>query len=105
MGIPAVFDTNIPFSATGWRGNPFQCFERARAGEIQAVTCPELVKELAEKLEARLNFSAEQVVETLADYLGFIRLVQIPMIWTPCLATHKITSYSNVPSRVRRSTL
>lgn len=80
MALTAVFDTNILFSATGWRGNPFQCVERARAGEIQAVTCPELVEELAEKLNLRLHFSAEQVAETLADYLGFLRVVQIPKL-------------------------
>ncbi len=78
MAITAVFDTNILFSATGWRGNPFQCVERARVGEIQAVTCPELVEELAGKLELRLHFSAEQIAETLAEYLGFLRVVQIP---------------------------
>jgi putative PIN family toxin of toxin-antitoxin system len=77
VAITVVFDTNILFSATGWQGNPFQCVERARAGEIQAVTCPELVEELAEKLELRLHFSAEQIAETLADYLGFLRVVQI----------------------------
>jgi putative PIN family toxin of toxin-antitoxin system len=80
VAITAVFDTNILFSATGWRGNPFQCVERARVGEIQAVTCPELVEELAEKLELRLHFSAEQVAETLADYLGFLRVVQIAKV-------------------------
>ena len=80
MPITVVFDTNILFSATGWRGNPFQCVERARTGEIQAVTCPELIEELAEKLEVRLNFSPDQVVETLADYLTFLRIVQIPRI-------------------------
>jgi putative PIN family toxin of toxin-antitoxin system len=41
---------------------------------------PELVEELAEKLELRLHFSAEQVVETLADYLGFLRVVQISKV-------------------------
>jgi putative PIN family toxin of toxin-antitoxin system len=80
VAITAVFDTNILFSATGWRGNPFACVERARAGEIQAVTCPELVEELAEKLNLRLHFSAEQAAETLADYLGFLRMVQIPKV-------------------------
>jgi putative PIN family toxin of toxin-antitoxin system len=80
VALTAVFDTNILFSTTGWRGNPFQCVERARAGEIQAVTCPELVEELAEKLNLRLHFSAEQVAETLADYLGFLRVVQIPKL-------------------------
>jgi putative PIN family toxin of toxin-antitoxin system len=80
VAITAVFDTNILFSATGWRGNPFQCVERVRSGEIQAVTCPELIEELAKKLELRLRFSAEQVAETLADYLGFLRVVQIPKV-------------------------
>ena len=80
MAITAVFDTNIFFSATGWRGNPFQCVERARAGQIQVVTCPELMEELAEKLKTRLHFTAEQVTETLADYLVFLRLVQIPKV-------------------------
>ena len=37
-----------------------------------------MVEELAEKLELRLHFSAEQVAETLADYLGFLWVVQIP---------------------------
>lgn len=80
MVITAVFDTNILFSATGWRGNPFHCVELVRSGEIHVVTCPELVEELVEKLEARLHFSPEQVAETLADFLGFLRVVQIPKV-------------------------
>jgi putative PIN family toxin of toxin-antitoxin system len=78
LPLTVVFDTNILFSATGWRGNPFQCVERARAGKVQAVTSPELMEELGEKLEARLHFSADQVAETLADYLGFLQVVKIP---------------------------
>ena len=80
MAITAVFDTNILFSATAWRGNPFQCVERARAGEVQAVTCPELMEELTEKLELKLGFSPEQSVEALADYLGFLLMVSIPKL-------------------------
>jgi len=80
VALTAVFDTNILFSATAWRGNPFQCVERARVGEIQAVTCPELMDELAQKLELKLGFSAEYVFETLADYLGFLRMVSIPKL-------------------------
>jgi uncharacterized protein len=73
-----VFDTNILFSATGWQGRPYLCVERARTGAVTAVTCPELMDELAEKLEGKLGFSAEQAAETLADYLSFIRLANIP---------------------------
>jgi putative PIN family toxin of toxin-antitoxin system len=40
------------------------------------------MEELAEKLENRLNFSADQVAETLADYLGFLRVVHVPKALT-----------------------
>jgi len=83
LPITAVFDTNILFSATGWRGNPFQCVERARAGGLRAFTCPELMEELAEKLQRGLHFSPDQVAETLADYLGFLRVTQISKALTP----------------------
>ncbi len=78
MALTVVFDTNILFSATGWRGNPFHCVEHARSGRVEAVTCFELMEELAEKLEIKLGFSAEQCAETLADYLCFLRMVEIP---------------------------
>lgn len=80
MALIVVFDTNILFSATGWRGKPFQCVEQARAGKIAGVTCPELMQELTEKLELKLGFSPEQSAETLADYLGFLQVVSIPKI-------------------------
>jgi len=73
-----VFDTNILFSATGWRGKPFECVEQARGGKIEAVTCVELMEELAGKLEEKLGFSAEQSAETIARYLRFLRVVKIP---------------------------
>jgi len=82
LPLTAVFDTNILFSATGWRGNHFQCVERARAGGLWVFTCPELMEELAEKLGTRLHFSPDQVAETLADYLGFLRVIQIPKALT-----------------------
>ena len=78
MALTVVFDTNILFSATGWRGNPFQCVEHARAGRVDAVTCVELMEELAGKLELKLHFTPEQSTETLADYLSFIHVVTIP---------------------------
>jgi uncharacterized protein len=75
MPVTVVFDTNILFSATGWRGKPFQCVELARSGRLRAVTCPEVLRELTEKLAAKLAFSDRQVDETLADYLSFHALV------------------------------
>jgi putative PIN family toxin of toxin-antitoxin system len=82
----AVFDTNILFSAIGWKGKPFECVELARAGTVEGVTCQELLDELAEKLETKLSFSPEQVVETLADLMTFLRVVSIPGVLKAVLA-------------------
>ena len=73
----AVFDTNVLFSATAWKGNPFRCLELARAGVVDGVTCRELLDELTEKLQSKLSFSAEQALQTVADLLTFLRVVSI----------------------------
>src|SRR5437868_4850326 len=78
MAATVIFDTNILFSATGWRGHPFQCVALARDGKVQAVSCAHIMNELSEKLTAKLRFSPDQTAETLADYLGFMPLVSIP---------------------------
>ncbi|HEY3931424.1 MAG TPA: putative toxin-antitoxin system toxin component, PIN family [Verrucomicrobiae bacterium] len=78
--LTVVFDTNILFSATGWRGKPFECVELARTGKIQTVTCAELMDELAEKLELKFGFSPEQSAETIARYLRFFSMVKIPNV-------------------------
>src|ERR1019366_2972237 len=78
MRLVAVFDTNILFSAVGWQGKPFECLEMARAGTVEGVTCRALLEELAEKLEIKLSFASEQVVETLADLMTILRVVSIP---------------------------
>lgn len=73
-----VFDTNILFSAIGWRGRPYECLEHARSGRVAGMTCQELLDELTDKLRAKLAFTDEQLTETLADLLGFLSLVAIP---------------------------
>lgn len=73
-----VFDTNIFFSAVGWKGAPYVCVELARTGQIEAVSCREILDELAEKLEFKLGLDPQVVQETLAELLTFSRLVSIP---------------------------
>ncbi|MBI2194858.1 MAG: putative toxin-antitoxin system toxin component, PIN family [Planctomycetes bacterium] len=73
----AVFDTNILFSASGWKGKPFQCVELARADIVEGVTCREVLDELAQKLATKLEFSSQQALDTVADLLTFFRLVAI----------------------------
>lgn len=73
----AVFDTNILFSASGWKGKPFQCVELARTGAVEGVTCRALLNELAEKLQTKLGFDSQQTVDAVADLLTFLRMVPI----------------------------
>lgn len=77
MRIIAVFDTNILLAGVGWRGKPYLCLDLAREGIVEGVTCQELLDELTDKLQTKLNFSSEQVIDTLADLLTFLRLVSI----------------------------
>ncbi len=73
----AVFDTNVLISGIAWKGKPFECLELARTGVINGATCRELLDELADKLQSKLSFSAEQTLQTLADLLTFLRVVAI----------------------------
>lgn len=73
-----VFDTNVLLSGVGWRGAPYRCLELARSGLVEGRTCPELLDELARKLQFRLRFSTTQVADTLADLLSFLWPVTIP---------------------------
>src|SRR5438067_165710 len=50
MRAVVVFDTNVLFSGVGWKGKPYQCLERARAGSVEGVTFAQLIEELSEKL-------------------------------------------------------
>lgn len=77
MSQVAVFDTNVLFSATGWKGRPYECLELARSGVVLGVTCPEILDELSEKLQTKLSFSAEQATDSIVDLLSFLQLVSI----------------------------
>lgn len=77
MSYVVTFDTNILISGVGWRGRPYQCLELARAGDVEGVTCRELLEELSEKLITKLRFSPVQATDTIADLLRFMRLVTI----------------------------
>ena len=73
-----VFDTNVLLSAIGWRGVPHQLLQYAREGSITAITCPEILTELVEKLESRLHFPVDWIADVIADLLGFMQVMSIP---------------------------
>jgi putative PIN family toxin of toxin-antitoxin system len=73
----AVFDTNVLISGVGWKGKPGECIELARSSQVEGVTCPELLQELSERLEAKLSLEPTLVVKTVADLLLFLRVITI----------------------------
>lgn len=64
MPVTVVFDTNILFSAVGWRGNPFRSVELARSGQISAIACSAVMDDLVEKLVTKLHFTPDQAATT-----------------------------------------
>lgn len=77
MLFVAVFDTNVLFSAIGWRGAPYQCVELARSGQVRGLTCREILDELADILARKLRFSDEQIADSLTDLLPALGVVEI----------------------------
>jgi uncharacterized protein len=77
VSVVVVFDTNVLFSSISWKGRPYECVELARIGQVDGVTCRELVDELVDKLQTKLRFDSGQAMETAADLLGFLRIVPI----------------------------
>lgn len=72
-----VFDTNTLFSGLGWRGSPYRCLELARNGQIESITCREILLELREKLQTKQHRSPIDAAIDIEQILAFSRLVEI----------------------------
>jgi uncharacterized protein len=78
MQYVVVFDTNILLSALlSLNGNPFRCLSLAKIGQIESVTCQEILDEFAEKLLLKFKFSEEMTQTAVKEVLGFSRVVEI----------------------------
>lgn len=78
MQYTAVFDTNILISALlSTNGNPFRCLALAKIGQIESVTCQEILNEFSEKLVIKFKFSQEMAQATVEEVRSFSQLVEI----------------------------
>jgi uncharacterized protein len=78
MRYIVVFDTNILLSALfSNTGSPFRCLALAKVGQVESVTCQEILDEFAEKLLIKFKFSEEKVQESVSDVRAYSRLVKI----------------------------
>jgi uncharacterized protein len=78
MQYIVVFDTNILLSALlSLNGNPFRCLALAKIGQIESVTCQEILDEFAEKLLLKFKFSEEMTKAAVEEVRGFSQVVEI----------------------------
>lgn len=78
MQYIVVFDTNILISALlSLNGNPFRCLALAKIGQIESVSCQEILNEFAEKLLLKFKFSEERANAAVEEVRGFSRIVEI----------------------------
>jgi putative PIN family toxin of toxin-antitoxin system len=73
-----VFDTNILISALfSQTGSPFRALALAKIGQIESVTCQEIMDEFAEKLLLKFKFSEDKTRSAVDEILSFSRMVKI----------------------------
>ena len=78
MKYIVVFDTNILISALfSQTGSPFRSLALAKIGQIESVTCQEIVDEFAEKLLVKFKFSEDKAQSAVDEILSFSRIVKI----------------------------
>ena len=78
MRYIAVFDTNLLISALlSTTSNPFRCLALAKIGQIESVTCQEILNEFSEKLVVKFKFSQERAHTAVEEVRRFSRLVEI----------------------------
>lgn len=78
MQYIVVFDTNILLSALlSMNGNPFRCLALAKIGQVESVTCQEILDEFAKKLLVKFKFSEEMAQAAVDEVSRFSRLVEI----------------------------
>ena len=78
MKYIVVFDTNILISALfSETGNPFRALALAKIGQIESLTCQEIMDEFLEKLLLKFKFSEDKAQSTIDEILSFSRIVEI----------------------------
>src|SRR5438067_2016243 len=78
MRTQAVFDTNILVSGISWSGNPRRSIQLARNSIITGLTCTEILAECVKVLTSKLDFSDDEALSTIIDFLAILQIVSIP---------------------------
>ena len=78
MRLVVVFDTNILISALLSVGSkPDLCINLARNGEIESITCAEILDEFQQKLIQKFHYPVADAQDVIDEIVGFSRIVVI----------------------------
>ncbi|MEA5451245.1 putative toxin-antitoxin system toxin component, PIN family [Leptolyngbya sp. CCNP1308] len=78
MQYVAVFDTNILISALlSSTGTPFRCLAAAKIGQVESVTCQDILDEFLGKLVNKFKFSEAMAQVAASEVRSFSRVVEI----------------------------
>lgn len=78
MRLVVVFDTNILISALLSNGSkPDLCINLARNGEIESVTCAEILSEFQQKLIQKFHYPVSDAQDVIDEIVSFSRIVVI----------------------------
>lgn len=73
-----VFDTNILISAVlSSTSKPFQCTALAKRGQVQSITCQEILDEFYEKLLVKFEYEPERAKAIIQEVLQYSQMVEI----------------------------
>ncbi|MDE0637033.1 MAG: putative toxin-antitoxin system toxin component, PIN family [Candidatus Poribacteria bacterium] len=72
-----VFDTNVLISGMIWGGVPYECIALAQHGNVEGITCEEILDEFVDKLTTKFGFSLHRASEIVTELLDFLHIVEI----------------------------
>lgn len=73
--VRVVFDTNIYLSAILFGGNPRQCLELARSGQIELFVSKAILLEISRNLQNKFHWKAEEIEEVIKGIDEFAILI------------------------------
>ena len=77
LSTKVVLDTNILISDLLFGGKPQQVIDLAKAGKIQVIISPYILKELEYKLTKKFKFPSAKVKKTIREVKRFCKIVKV----------------------------
>src|SRR5215831_1301094 len=75
-----IFDTNVLFSAIGWRGTPHKCLLAVVDDRVESITCRQILDELIEKLQTKQHMPPDEALQAALGIEAVSEIVEVGTI-------------------------